>query len=34
VKLAVQQGLGVAVTPGGDPQKVLDDLQKLAESGG
>ena len=34
VKLAVQQNLGGAVAAGGDPKKVLDDLQKLAESGG
>lgn len=33
VKLAVQQNLGTAVSPGGDPKKVLDDLQKQAESG-
>ncbi|WP_432827596.1 extracellular solute-binding protein [Dactylosporangium sp. CA-092794] len=33
VKLAVQQNLGTAVAPDGDPQRVLDDLQKLAESG-
>ena len=33
VKLAVQQNLGSAVGSGGDPQKVLDDLQKQAESG-
>ena len=32
VKLAVQQGLGAAVAKGGDPKKVLDDLQKQAES--
>jgi multiple sugar transport system substrate-binding protein len=34
VKLAVQQNLGGAVATGGDPKKILDDLQKLAESGG
>ena len=34
VKLAVQQNLGTAVGSGGDPKKVLDDLQKQAESGG
>ena len=33
VKLAVQQNLGSAVGSGGDPKKVLDDLQKQAESG-
>lgn len=33
VKLAVQQNIGAAVAPDGDPKKVLDDLQKLAESG-
>lgn len=33
VKLAVQQSIGAAVAPKGDPQKVLDDLQKQAESG-
>jgi multiple sugar transport system substrate-binding protein len=33
VKLAVQQNLGLAVAPAGDPKKVLDDLQRLAESG-
>lgn len=33
VKLAVQQNLGGAVGSGGDPKKVLDDLQKQAESG-
>ena len=33
VKLAVQQNLGLAVAPGGDPQKVLDDLQAKAEGG-
>ena len=32
VKLAVQQNIGAAVQPGGDPQKVLDNLQKLAEN--
>jgi multiple sugar transport system substrate-binding protein len=34
VKLAVQQNLGTAVGPKGDPQKVLADLQKQAESAG
>ena len=29
--LAVQQNIGAAVQPGGNPQKVLDDLQRLAE---
>ncbi|MFN0280627.1 MAG: extracellular solute-binding protein [Kineosporiaceae bacterium] len=33
VKLAVQQSLGAAVAPDGDPQAVLDALQKQAESG-
>jgi multiple sugar transport system substrate-binding protein len=33
VKLAVQQNLGAAVGPNGDPKKVLDALQKTAESG-
>jgi multiple sugar transport system substrate-binding protein len=33
VKLAVQQSLGAAVGPNGDPQAVLDALQKQAESG-
>lgn len=33
IKLAVQQNLGAAVSPDGDPQKVLDDLQQQAESG-
>jgi multiple sugar transport system substrate-binding protein len=33
VKLAVQQSIGAAVAPKGNPQKVLDDLQKQAESG-
>jgi multiple sugar transport system substrate-binding protein len=33
VKLAVQQNIGAAVAPSGDPKKVLDDLQKQAESG-
>jgi multiple sugar transport system substrate-binding protein len=31
VKLAVQQNIGAAVAANGDPQKVLDDLQKTAE---
>jgi multiple sugar transport system substrate-binding protein len=34
VKLAVQQNLGAAVGPKGDPQQVLDALQKQAESQG
>ena len=34
VKLAVQQNLGAAVGVNGDPQAVLDSLQKTAESGG
>ncbi|MDQ1619044.1 MAG: hypothetical protein QOE19_1613, partial [Actinomycetota bacterium] len=33
-KLAVQQNLGAAVGPKGDPQQVLDALQKQAESQG
>jgi multiple sugar transport system substrate-binding protein len=33
VKLAVQQSIGKAVAPNGDPKAVLDDLQKQAESG-
>ena len=33
VKLAVQQSIGKAVGPKGDPQAVLDELQKQAESG-
>jgi len=33
VKLAVQQSIGAAVAPDGDPQKVLDTLQQQAESG-
>jgi multiple sugar transport system substrate-binding protein len=33
VKLAVQQNLGLAVAPGGNPQQVLDDLQAKAEAG-
>lgn len=33
VKLAVQQNIGAAVGPDGDPQKVLDELQQQAESG-
>lgn len=33
VKLAVQQSIGAAVAPDGDPQAVLDSLQKQAESG-
>jgi multiple sugar transport system substrate-binding protein len=34
VKLSVQQNIGLGVAADGDPKKVLDDLQKLAESGG
>lgn len=34
VKLAVQQNLGAAVGADGDPKAVLDQLQRLAESGG
>src|SRR6185436_16869274 len=34
VKLAVQQNLGTAVGPNGDPKSVLDDLQKAAEKNG
>jgi multiple sugar transport system substrate-binding protein len=34
VKLAVQQNIGKAVAPDGDPKAVLDSLQKLAENGG
>jgi multiple sugar transport system substrate-binding protein len=33
VKLAVQQNLGLAVAPDGNPQQVLDDLQAKAEAG-
>ena len=33
VKLAVQQSIGKAVAPKGDPKAVLDELQKQAESG-
>ena len=33
VKIAVQQNLGAAVEPNGDPKKVLDQLQQTAESG-
>jgi multiple sugar transport system substrate-binding protein len=33
VKLAVQQNIGAAVAPDGNPQQVLDDLQKQAEAG-
>ncbi len=32
VKLAVQQNIGAAVAPTGNPQKVLDSLQKAAEA--
>ena len=34
VKLAVQQNIGAAVAPDGDPKAVLDKLQAQAESGG
>jgi multiple sugar transport system substrate-binding protein len=34
VLLAVQQQIGAAVAPNGDPQKVLDALQKTAKAGG
>ncbi len=34
VKLAVQQNIGAAVSPNGDPKKVLDSLQKQAEAAG
>ncbi|MDQ1720281.1 MAG: multiple sugar transport system substrate-binding protein [Pseudonocardiales bacterium] len=34
VLLAVQQQIGAAVAPNGDPQKVLDALQKTAQAGG
>jgi hypothetical protein len=30
VKLDVQQNIGLAVQPGGNPKKVLDQLQKNA----
>jgi len=30
VKLDVQQNIGLAVQPGGDPKQVLDQLQKNA----
>ncbi|GAB6900561.1 extracellular solute-binding protein [Kineosporia succinea] len=33
IKLAVQQEIGAAVGPDGDPKAILDDLQKQAESG-
>jgi multiple sugar transport system substrate-binding protein len=33
VKLDVQQNIGTAVSPSGDPRKVLDSLQKNAEAG-
>jgi multiple sugar transport system substrate-binding protein len=33
VKLALQQTLGLAVAPNGDPQKYLDKLQAQAEAG-
>jgi multiple sugar transport system substrate-binding protein len=32
VKLDVQQNIGLAVQPGGDPKQVLDRLQRTAES--
>jgi multiple sugar transport system substrate-binding protein len=31
VKVAVQQNIGAAVQPGGNPKKVLDQLQQMAE---
>lgn len=34
VLLAVQQQIGAAVAPNGDPKKVLDALQKTAQAGG
>jgi multiple sugar transport system substrate-binding protein len=34
IKTAVQQNLGAAVGPNGDPKAVLDQLQKTAEAGG
>jgi multiple sugar transport system substrate-binding protein len=34
IKTAVQQNLGTAVGPNGDPKAVLDQLQKTAEAGG
>lgn len=34
VKLAVQQNIGAAVTPDGDPKQVLDKLQEQAENAG
>ena len=33
IKLTIQQNIGLAVAPGGDPQKFLDDLQAQAEAG-
>jgi multiple sugar transport system substrate-binding protein len=32
VKIAVQQNIGLGVSPGGNPQKVLDELQAQAEA--
>jgi len=34
VLLAVQQQIGAAVAPNGNPKKVLDALQKTAQAGG
>ncbi|MEU8151622.1 extracellular solute-binding protein [Nonomuraea sp. NPDC048901] len=34
IKIAVQQNIGTAVAPSGNPAAVLGDLQKLAKSGG
>ncbi|MFC4465322.1 extracellular solute-binding protein [Streptomyces xiangluensis] len=34
IKLAVQQNIGAAVAPNGDPASVLNELQKTAESSG
>lgn len=33
IKLTIQQNIGLAVAPGGNPQKFLDDLQAQAEAG-
>jgi multiple sugar transport system substrate-binding protein len=33
IKLTIQQNIGLAVAPGGDPKKFLDDLQAQAEAG-
>jgi multiple sugar transport system substrate-binding protein len=33
IKLSIQQNIGLAVAPNGDPQKFLDDLQAQAEAG-